>query len=66
MGGKETKAIKQQSIQEWTLNLNWSEQKRKTKNLLGCFEINSIFRTSVHGFFFPTCHALKTWFELSK
>ena len=31
MGGKETKAIKQQSIQEWTLNLNWSEQKRKTE-----------------------------------
>ena len=51
MGGKETKAIKQQSIQEWTLNLNWSDKKVKTKNLLGCFEINSMFRTSVHGFF---------------
>ena len=59
MGGKETKAIKQQSIQEWTLNLNWSEQKRKTKNLLGCFEINSIFRTSVHGFFFRLVTRLK-------
>ena len=42
--------IKQQSIQEWTLNLNWSDKKVKTKNLLGCFEINSMFRTSVHGF----------------
>ena len=44
-------AIKQQSIQGWTLNLNWSDKKVKTKNLLGCFEINSMFRTSVHDFF---------------
>ena len=33
------------------MNLNWSDKKVKTKNLLGCFEINSMFRTSVHGFF---------------
>ena len=46
----EGKAIKQQSIQEWTLNLNWSDKKVKTKNLLSFFEINSTFRTSVHGF----------------
>ena len=46
-----------ESKQELTLNLNWSDKKVKTKNLLGCFEINSMFRTSVHGFF-PTCHAL--------
>ena len=26
-------------------------KKEKTKNLLGCFEINSMFWTSVHGFF---------------
>ena len=45
------KAIEQQSTREWTLNLNWSDKKVKTKNLLGCFEINSMFRTSVHGFF---------------
>ena len=51
MGGKETKAIKQQSIQEWTLNLNWSDKKVKTKNIIGCFEINSMFRTSEHGLF---------------
>ena len=57
--------MKQQSIQEWTLNLNWSDKKVKTKNLLGCFEINSMFRTSVHCFF-PTFHALITWFELSR
>ena len=31
--------------------MNWSDKKVKTKNLLGCFEINSMFRTSVHGFF---------------
>ena len=31
--------------------MNWSDRKVKTKNLLGCFEINSMFRTSVHGFF---------------
>ena len=43
-------AIKQQSIQGWTLNLNWSDKKVKMKNWLGCFEINSMFRTSVHGF----------------
>ena len=47
----EGKAIEQQSTREWTLNLNWSDKKVKTKNLLGCFEINSMFRTSVHGFF---------------
>ena len=29
--------------------LEW--QKVKTKNWLACFEINSMFRTSVHGFF---------------
>ena len=44
--------------------LEW-QKKVKTKNLLGCFEINSIFWTSVHGFF-PTCHALITWIELSR
>ena len=26
-------------------------QNSKEKNLLGCFEINSMFRTSVYGFF---------------
>ena len=45
--------------------MNWSEQKGKTKNFLGCLEINSMFRTSVHDFF-PTCHELTTWFELSR
>ena len=37
----------------------------KTKTLLGCFEINSMFWTSVHGFF-PTCHTLITRIELSR
>ena len=32
MEGEGMRAIKQQSIQEWTLNLNWSE-KTETKNL---------------------------------
>ena len=45
------KAIKQQSKQEWTLNLNWSDKKVKTKNWLGCFEVKSMFRALVHGFF---------------
>ena len=49
--GWEGKAIKQKSIQGWTLNLNWSDKTVKTNNLLGCFEINSMFWTSVHGFF---------------
>ena len=49
-------AIKQRGIQEWTLNLNWSDEKLKTKNLLG-FDINSMFRTSVHGFFLDLSRA---------
>ena len=28
----EGNAIKQQSIQGWTMNLNWSDKKVKTKN----------------------------------
>ena len=48
--GRKGNNFKQQSTQEWTLNLNWSDKKVKTKNLLSCFEINSMFRTSVHGF----------------
>ena len=43
-------------------NLNWSDKKVKTKNWLGYFEINSLFRST--RFFFPTCHALIIWFEL--
>ena len=50
-GGWGGDAINKQSMQEWTLNLNWSGKKFKTKNRLGCFEINSMFRDSVHGFF---------------
>ena len=45
MGGS-----KQQSKQEWILNLNWSD--KKVKNLLGCFEINSMFQTSLSTRFF--------------
>ena len=44
-------AINKKSTQERTLNLNWIDKKFTTKNWLGCFEINSMFRTSVHGFF---------------
>ena len=36
----------------WTLHLNWSDKTVKTKNWHGCFELNSISRTSVHGVFF--------------
>ena len=46
-----------QSIREWTLNLNWSDKKVKTKNSLGCFEIKSMFRTSVHGLFLDLTRA---------
>ena len=42
--------LKQQSIQGWTLNLIWSDKKVKTTNWHGCFETNSMFPTSVHGF----------------
>ena len=58
-------AIMQQSIQRWTLNLNWSDKKNKTKNRHGCFKIDSMFRTSVHVFFL-ICHALVAWLELSR
>ena len=34
-----------------------SFKKVKTKNVLGCFEINSMFRTSVHGFLPDLWHA---------
>ena len=45
---------KQQSIQEWTLNLNWSDKKEKTRNRLGCFENVSDFSTRFFFvFFFP-------------
>ena len=45
--------------------MDWSDKIVMTKNCLGCFEINSMFWTSVHGFV-PTCHALLTWFKLSR
>ena len=63
--GRKGNNFKQQSIQEWTLNLNWSDKKVKTRNLLGCLEINSMFRTLVHGFL-PDLSELTTWFELSR
>ena len=34
-----------------TVNLNWSDKKLKAMNWHGCFEINSMSWTSVHGFF---------------
>ena len=42
--------------------------KLTTKNWHGCFEINSVLRTSVQWYtvLFPTCQVLKTWFELSR
>ena len=43
-------------------NLNRSDRYVKTKNSHGCFEINSMSCTSVHGLLW-TCRALKTWFE---
>ena len=46
MGGK---AIKQQSKQEWTKKRQKSKDKEFTWD--GCFEINSMFRTSVRGYF---------------
>ena len=58
MNGEELQ-LSNKVLEEWTLNLNWSHKKVKTKDLLSCFEINSMFRTSVDGFF-PTCHALIT------
>ena len=42
--------------------------KLTTKNWHGCFEINSVLRTSVQWYtvLFPTSQVLKTWFELSR
>ena len=42
--------------------MNWSDKKVKAKSCLGWFEINFVQYT----FFFPTCQALITWFELSR
>ena len=51
------------NTQCWTLYLNWTGKKLKTKTtwLLKSFQK---FRTAVH--FFPTCQALKAWVELSR
>ena len=58
MGGE---AIKQQSTKrEWK---KWQKSKDKEFTWDGCFEINSMFRTSVRGFF-PSCQVLITWFKL--
>ena len=43
--------IKQQGIQGWTLSLNRSDIKVKTKKWHGYFEINSMSRTLRHSFF---------------
>ena len=55
-------AIKQQSIQGWTMNLNWSDKKLKRKNWIDCIQCFGLQYTV----FFPTCHSLITWFELSR
>ena len=51
MNEKERQLSSKVMIQKWTLNLNWSDKKVKTKNILSCFEINPMFRTSAHGLF---------------
>ena len=61
--GRKGNNFKQKSIQKWTLNLIWCDKKVKTRNLLGCFEINSMFRTSVHGFLPDLPRAYNRWFE---
>ena len=64
------------ALVRWTLNLNRSDKKVKTKNrhqdvlfwlFFSCF-VFSDFHVSDFStlFFFPTCQALKTWFELSR
>ena len=64
------KGIKQQSlinIQGWTLNLNWSDKKDKELTRLFRNKFNSIQSFGPQcNVFFPTCHALKTWFEISR
>ena len=42
MDGEELQ-LSNKVLEEWTLNLNWSHKKVKTKDLLRCFEINSMF-----------------------
>ena len=54
--------------QGWTLNLKWGDKKSNNKELTWLFcnkFCASDFCTVVHHFFFPACHVLKTWFELS-
>ena len=42
MDGEELQ-LSNKVLEEWTLNLNWRHKKVKTKDLLSCFEINSMF-----------------------
>ena len=56
-------------ISKWKVKGHWiwTGVNKKERQRIYSVEINSMFRTSVHGFF-PTCHALIlliTWFELS-
>ena len=48
----------------------WKKKKKKKKNsrlpITGIFKENQYFDNSSLSAFFSTCHALKTWFELSK
>ena len=46
------------NIQGWTLNLNWSDMKVKTKNWHCYLKLKSMFRTSVQSLC-STCHWLK-------
>ena len=59
---------KYHALSQWTLNMNWSDKKGKERNWHSCFEINSVFWTSVQWYtvFFLTCQVFKTCFELSR
>ena len=65
---KKVRECKYHALSQWTLNMNWSDKKGKERNWHSCFEINSVFWTSVQWYtvFFLTCQVFKTCFELSR
>ena len=64
---KGIKRLRLINIQGWALNLNWSDKKDKELTRLFRNKFNSIqcFGPQCN-VFIPTCHALKTWLQISR
>ena len=49
MDGEELQ-LSNKVLEEWTLNLNWSHKKVKTKDLRSCFEIFNVLNVNTRSF----------------